>query len=374
MRWRVWGVLGSVLRGILGVVMWVGATGLCALVLPQAGEPFTAMAVVVVLIGVAVCLHEFGHYLGARLMGMRVLRVCVGPIDILPQRSGFRWRWRRSAAPRLAGFVYALPAPDRMMRPAFLVHVAGGPAANLIAALLGLSAALPWWPASGVGIALAFALINLAIALINLIPHSGKFVSDGMHLLVWLRMKDERAPDLALTRVLSLGVHGTPADRLPPCELVEMERQQQPAPLYALWYRLKASQNLGDWDATPALVSAFDAQWAVLAPALRSALHEFTHQMRSELAFSEAVRLRDAAPLRACALPLGTGWLVPALQPRIDALHALLAGDLVGCGQALDTARQHAEKDIDAALASSEARIATVLRARFGVAASSKDA
>jgi hypothetical protein len=138
--------------------------------------------------------------------------------------------------------------------------------------------------------------------------------------------------------------------------------------LQALWFRTKAAQNRGDWDGTPALIEATEAQIQMLTRAQQTCLRPLIEHLRGELAFSEAMRLRDASPLRDPALPLDVAWLAPELCPRVEALRAALRGDMASCERALEDARRYAENEVDAASAPSEARIATALRERFGAA------
>ena len=362
LRW-----LGRQLTWVLAGVMWVAAIALCAITLPKTGAPVISIVLVGLLLAVTVWAHEGGHYLGARLMGMRVMRLCASFVDIVPQRRGLRWRWRRVRG--LAGFVYALPQPGQAMRPAYLVFAAGGPVANFLLAALGGGVAWLCWPAPVVGVVLASVVINAMVGLMNLLPSSDGRLSDGMLLLAWGRGVDERGPMLAFTRLSSYSVFGRTADALlSHADLAEVERQPSPAPLFALWYRVKAAQNCADWADTPALRQVFDAQMQALAPALRAGLRELTDLLRVELAFSEAMRMCDEAPLRELALSPDVAWLVPTLQPRLDALRAALKGDRAACERALDAVRRYAENEVDAALAPSEARIAAALRARFGIA------
>lgn len=361
--------LGQLICGAINLAGFALAIGFAADALPNGWVPLGAIVVTVLFGIVAIWLHEAGHYVGARVMGMRVLRVNATLVDMIPQRRGVRARWRGMRG--LAGFVFALPLPDRPMRSAHLVLIAGGPGANLLVALFCLGIVWLCRETPGIGLLLAFGIVNAALGLSNLVPSADAAHNDGNLLLTWIRGVDERGPALLVTRLASLSVSGVQADALPEAELAEMERQPSPLPLHALWYRNKAAQHRGDWDATPALKKAFDTQLEQMDPALRAALNDFIEILRVELVFSEAMRVRGDAPLRDVAVGRDIAWFAPPLIPRLDALRAAANGDAAVCVRALDRARRYAENEIEASLAPSEARIATALRERFGITASS---
>lgn len=361
--------LGQLLRGAIDLGGMALAIGFAAAALPGRWTPLGAIAVAVVFGIVAIWLHEAGHYVGARVMGMRVLRVNATLVDMIPQRRGLRARWRGVRG--LGGFVYALPVPDRPMRPAYLAHIAGGPGANLLVALLCMLTVWLFRETQGIGLLLAFGVINAALGVSNLVPRANAIHNDGYLLLSWIRGVDEQGPALLPTRLASLSVSGVQADALPEAELAEMERQPSPLPLHALWYRIKAAQHRGEWEAAPALKEALETQLALLDPAMRTALHDFIELLRVEIAFSEAMRVRSDAPLRDVAIGRDIAWFAPPLVPRLDALYAASSGDAAVCLRALEQARRYAENEIEASVATSEARIATALLERFGVTSSS---
>lgn len=111
----------------------------------------------ILALGLLVTFHEFGHYLVARLCGVRVLRFSVGFGPILARRVDRRGtEWALSALP-LGGYVKMLDdapadADEATRRSAFnaqplsrrVAVVLAGPAANLILAVL-LYACLGLW-------------------------------------------------------------------------------------------------------------------------------------------------------------------------------------------------------------------------------------
>ncbi|HEY4998844.1 MAG TPA: site-2 protease family protein, partial [Usitatibacter sp.] len=104
----------------------------------------------VVTVGVLVVIHEFGHYLVARWMGVKILRCSVGfgrPL-LVSRRGRDRTEWVLSAIP-LGGYVKMLDgregevpeadrerAFDRKGVAARVFIVLAGPAANFLLAIL----------------------------------------------------------------------------------------------------------------------------------------------------------------------------------------------------------------------------------------------
>lgn len=357
----------ELLRGLLiglRYAVYCVAVGLCGSALTSAGRPFTALALAALLVGINVVVHECGHFLAARRMGLRVMQWRLGPFELIARRRGFRLRWHRAAKGTPVGFVHAVPPPQAPMRRAFLVTVAAGPLADFAAAVIVAGAGL-LLPGAVAGPAFAFVLISLNSVLVNLYPLPGEG-NDGALLRFWWRHRDEQVPGLAGMRLLALTVDGTTADRLPAEELQALETT---APWSVAWYRAKAAQLCGDWAA-----ARQEWQWLAdwfdrLAPAQRDRLRDFRHQALAEQAFTLALAARDPAPLRVPhLLPADVVWRLPSLHARCAALQAALDGDASACTRWLDLAQRHAEDDADRALASAEARLAAAVRAIAGVA------
>jgi len=104
----------------------------------------------IVTVGILVVIHEFGHYLVARLMGVKILRFSVGfgkPL-LVSRRGPDRTEWVLSAIP-LGGYVKMLDGregevPEGEEKRAFdhksvgarIFIVLAGPAANFLLAIL----------------------------------------------------------------------------------------------------------------------------------------------------------------------------------------------------------------------------------------------
>lgn len=137
-RGAVWVLrAGTVLAWCLSLVGFLGAMTL----LEEAARNWflpevpLALGTVVLYWLLTVLIHESGHALAAHRKGMRLMRLWAGPLDIMFQRRGFRWRLAKPAL-GLHGFVQAYPDPAVGLRSTMLGFVLGGPVANLLAALL----------------------------------------------------------------------------------------------------------------------------------------------------------------------------------------------------------------------------------------------
>lgn len=324
-------------RGIhrlLLVLQWIiGAAGffLPALIVGESIDvglqPFSAMFMAFILGVVSLCVHEGGHYLGARYAGMTVLSVRVLAVELQPLQRGWKIRWSRHAKGQpLGGYVMAAHPPQQPLRRAMLVFTLSGPLLNLLVAGL----CLAMWSLLGGAFAallLALGVCNLSTGLANLIPTvtPGR-VSDGAGFLAWLSKPDEQGPALANVRLLALTVAGTQAEDLPDVDLEQLSAEPLPASLTALGYRLYARQNRADWAAAVALGT--ELQGLLLAPpaALQHSM-VLLSIVRAELTFSRAMLARDARELNDFLFNAQIDWYAPSFRPRCLALRAALAGD-----------------------------------------------
>ncbi|WP_266172157.1 site-2 protease family protein [Dyella subtropica] len=312
----------------------------------------------------AMIVHELGHYFGARLAGMAVLHVRLSAIEIRPQQRGFRMRWNPIRKQlRVGGYVMAFSDPARPRREQVIALASGGPAVNLALAVVLVVAGWAWLPHRAGWLCEAFAAMNAGMGFANLVPRQGIVPSDGRTLLQALRHRLNDSPQV---RLISLSVFGCTADRLPGEDLVALEAQASPLPLVALWYRLKAHQNRGEWKEAVSMRATLDERLHAMdqTPASRPA--DLIAVIQTEIAFSQAMVTKDAAVLVDGLLPPKVAWDVPFLWPRCLALRAALAGDMARCVESLVVSRRYAENAIDQALPISERMIRASMAASFG--------
>ena len=318
------------------------------------GNQNSAILFVWLFVFLALIVHELGHVISARLCGMTVWRVNISGLEFQAQRRGWRVRRSRIKFRRIGGYVQAFPVLGQPMRPQLIGLSLGGPAGNLVMAVFCGACGWLLLPRHAAFLSLSFAVVNLGSALVNLVPYQGALPSDGLTLLRLLRGLDEKAPNLVCMRLISRSIAGQTADQLPEEEIIALEQQPAPLSLIALWCRLKADQNRGDWVSAASRHNPFKAMEQALVPAQKTASSELLAMLRTEFAFSQAMLTGDGSELAKDALPTSVAWALPWLQPRCQALLASLHGDKARCSELLDISQSKAENSIDRALRSSE--------------------
>ncbi|AXK56900.1 MULTISPECIES: site-2 protease family protein [Pseudomonas] len=325
-------------------------------------QPFLAMFLASLLGVVALVVHEGGHYLGARGCAMPVLQVRVAAVEIQVQRRGWRLRWApQLKRNRLGGYVIAVSNLQRPLRRQWMVVVLCGPLLNLLLGAAALGLGLSWSGVPG-AMALAFAAINLAMGLGNLMPAWRVSPSDGMLLLGWFMHRDDQRPELAQARLLAQTVAGVPSAELPQEDLQRLAEGAMPGPLLAFGCRLNALQDQGDWPAAVQMEQALEQLLVARATELNG-MSGLIELLRSELAFCRAFVQRDVAPLNSPPMSAEVDWNAPWLRPRCLALQAFLEGDRQQGEHHLQQALQAANNSVVLAQGKSEALLAEYLRA-----------
>lgn len=319
-----------------------------------------SLAVLVILVFLATGIHEGGHVLAARISGMRVMRVQVGPVAFKPWGRGWRCSFRGPGR-GIGGWVLAFPDPRRPIKPAMMRMAAGGPLANLLVAAI---AAIPaWrWNAAEAGFFAGFAMVNAGLGLGNLLPHARYYVSDGFALLACLRGWREDDPSLALVRLMGLSAFGTTADRLPAALVDQLQSQGPAMQLVVAWFRLKGAQNTGRWDTVDELEARVNEISARMTQAERVACKEMLVMLRLELAFSQALQAHRPEPLQLLSESKAIDWHAPHLRPRFSALRHALTGERDAMERDLLEAARLSLASPDLALHESEARMAASIR------------
>lgn len=160
----------------------------------------------------ALALHELGHVLAGVAVGFRFNSLRIGRIEI---HRGFRFALYRGSGAGSGGWIggWANLLPDRSDSFALrsLVLVAGGPAANLLSALVVVL--VPITPGRFSSFFLFYSLI---LGLVNLVPFRSQAVlSDGARVLMLLRNRERGERWLALMHLLAEIVEGVPSEALP---------------------------------------------------------------------------------------------------------------------------------------------------------------
>lgn len=346
------------------VMQWLlvfAGTMLLAFACLQAAESWhwypTLLGVVLVwpITWLSVVSHELGHLLGARRAGMFVVRIQLGPLELLAQRRGWKARWRRAVL-KAAGFVLAYPHPDRPARDQMIAFVIGGPAMNLFMGVLFAVVAWLTWPS---GIAWLFggaATHSLCVGVVNLLPVDRPIASDGLQLLRYAKGLDDDDPGMLLPRLYGLSLAGVTADALP-TELVDrLADGPSPLPLMHVWITLWGCINRGEWERASALESRLESAMIALPPELASSVVDTYSVARTEMACARALAGGEPHVPLDSHLPASADWYHPSLRQRIVALDAARVDDDAACRAALAKAESLIEKSFDKAARIAETR------------------
>ncbi|MBX8534728.1 M50 family metallopeptidase [Pseudomonas cichorii] len=363
--------LMRILQVLLGVAGWVGAGFILGLRLRSDFQPFLSMILASGLGVIAAVVHEGGHYLGARLHRMPVLMMRVAAVEIQVRRRNWQIRWSPQLKGRsLGGYVMAVPNLQVPLRQQMLWIVLMGPTANL---LMGLAAGGLGWFTEGLMSAffLAFAMLNLGMALANLIPTSRILPSDGRLFIIWWQHRDDKRADLAQTRLLAMSVAGVASEQLPDADIAQLSQGAMPQPLIALSYRLSALLNQGDFQAAAQLEEHLEAVLQDHAQSLEG-MGTLITLLRVEFAFVRAYLEHDVRHLWSDWTNRDLDWYCPWLRPRCAALREFLQGDLQQAERYLQQALATADNSLLPTTHHSEALMADSLRA-LSAAVQSKD-
>jgi hypothetical protein len=142
------------------------------------------------LAGLAILLHELGHFFVGRLVGFRLHSLQVGPLRISFEFGNLRVRFVSSAG--LGGFAAMHIRSCSRLRGKLAKFVAAGPGVNLVCAMVALllvqfPQAMPNFPMWST--AALFGIISLFFCVMSLLPVrvKGGYFTDGTRLLLLLR-------------------------------------------------------------------------------------------------------------------------------------------------------------------------------------------
>lgn len=316
--------------------------------------------------------HEAGHWAGARIGGMCVYKAAVGPVEFLRDANTWRMRtvWPRGPAKRaltamLGGTIYACADPNRDSARQHLWMLAGGPAANLFCAAVLLSVAQAVSDDDVRQLVQAFAYLNFATSLVNLVPSAMPYVSDGHQIRNWIVGPDQNDAGLILNRLAGMSMHGLPEPQHLRKEIAKLAGLQQPMPLVYLFFEMKELQFIGAWHAVSNLSGALDEQLVAMGPEHAAGMAELIAMFRCEIAFSRAiangmtdVRLDDD-------IGADVDWSMPCLRPRCLALDAALRGAPEEADRLLRMARALSMQSLDYSLRASEDFMQRIIFERF---------
>ncbi|WP_031370905.1 M50 family metallopeptidase [Lysobacter antibioticus] len=323
------------------------------------GVTISLSIAMVLIVPVALLVHEGGHWLAARWAGMAIAGIALWSLEAMPYGHGLRVRWRkRDKAMGVDGYVLAFPDPKRDLRRSLMMHALGGPLANLLVAAFSISAAFylersiakTAWELS--------ALLNFSMCVGNLFPRMlGSFASDG---LLWLRASRnsaDRIPRSTFSIISGRLLHGESVNDLPVELLERLAAEPEPMPLYHDWLMLKRSLDVRDLDRVAEFFEKMRTRFGSYDPSKQKAMADLMALAEAEWLFSQAWRTGSPAVLDALDAKQPAFWYTPHLVPRLRALAAALRGDRDAARKQLALSRGYAEGAADPSLRAEEARL-----------------
>ncbi|MBX2820899.1 MAG: hypothetical protein KTR29_14495 [Rhodothermaceae bacterium] len=220
-------ILGAIFIGaLLGVSMSIGFfigdvvitpvdLGLSGL---QKGILLTG---IFVLLPFAIAIHEGGHLLGGKLAGFQFALFVVGPLMIMRQGNGIKFKLNKSFA-TYGGLAASFPTSTVHLRRGMLMLVAGGPLTSLLTGLLFFALGLFVFPIPASTESLSFlglfariallfmGLVSIVIAFVTMIPgKTGGFMTDGARLRLLAKGGPASDRELAVWQVTTTSMAGT---------------------------------------------------------------------------------------------------------------------------------------------------------------------
>lgn len=158
----------------------------------------------ILLTGIAV--HEFGHALATILVRFDLISISIGPLTLLLGSGGTRLRLSGIG---LGGLTMAVPKGTEHLRQRFLVMIAAGPAASLIAGFMAVAAGRYFQSSTWAGWLSAWGYGSLALALLSLCPTRRFYYSDGARMAQLLRSTPAAERNCAMLAIGAAASGGT---------------------------------------------------------------------------------------------------------------------------------------------------------------------
>lgn len=315
------------------------------------------LALAVVLLALAVVVHEAGHYLAARAQGMTVHGIHTPFASLLPQRGRWRVRPGRHFSGTMTAAVVAWPQWGKPVRRQLAWFQAGGALMNVCVAAMSAALATWLWPDAAARVLMAFCWLNLAIGLLNLLPGLAAGASDGAQLWRLAKGLDLGQPGMEAMELDMRAIAGETADRMPEALVAAVERE---SPLRGVWVRILAALNRGDWQAVIDQGERLDAALSMLDRNMRDALKEFELHLRVEIQFARSV-LTGELPAPEVAQLEVVEWHRPGVVSRFAALRHALAGDWSARDRALAESEVLVEFRVDGASRITESKLRSAI-------------
>jgi len=198
----------------------------------------------VVSLIVAVLVHELGHVVAGYLVGLRVARVHLGPLEIRDHGRP-RVRLVRSLQAGVVLVPFDRAAALGPLRWGLIVSTAAGPLSGLVSGVVMISLAGGLRLGDPFSLLQAVAQMSLILGALNLLPlRSGDQLADGRRILSLLVRNRECGQILAATLMLAEALSGRRPREWDPALLAVMERS--PEDVFARLVLYEAAIDRGD--------------------------------------------------------------------------------------------------------------------------------
>lgn len=291
-----------------------------------------ALAMMLVACWLAIALHEVGHLIGGLAVRFRFYFFVAGLLKVHRDERERLRVGRNRELPVFGGMVSMLPADTRDLPRRLGWLIAGGPAASLLVAALGIGAG--YVPGLAPELRLGLVVLGVVSAgafVIAIIPaRASGFVTDGGRLLRLLKGGPEAEREAAMLPLVGLYTAGTPA-RQWPAELVRRSLEPRDgsseecaARSLAFYHALDSGDVDGAAEHVDRMVELVGTYPPGFVPAIwaEAAYFEAAHRGRADVAREYLSRV-----------PEKTMVVKEFERARAQAALALAEGDAAGAGE-----------------------------------------
>lgn len=237
------------------------------------------LLLVPVALYLSVLMHEAGHFIAGRLVGLQWHTVAVGPLRVTRRHQGISVDWFRNRGP-IGGLVVMFP-PRHGLRPAgWVVYALGGPVANVLVALAVAWLIHAYDPGGWQGPLIVLAAVSLVLGLVNLVPfRAAGMNTDGRNVLNMLANPPSFAAGQLVMSIIAESLSGVRPRDWNPVLVEQLEGMDDPsdeiAPSREFLLYLKALDS-GDMQTArrhlAGVEATFDRVPDLLAPPIACAL------------------------------------------------------------------------------------------------------
>ena len=286
--------------------------------------------------------HEMGHFLAARINGMFVIEVGILWLVFTAKGRGYRLSVSRKYK-SYRGWVRAYPDPGKDIRHQVITMTASGPAANLLIALMTAPVAL-WLYEPDMShsflIMLFICLINIHLAVFNLLPVGTKNISDGTKLYRWIFKSDERITELVTLRLMGQSIHGVRSSELLPEDIQVLENDpEQTYQLLGGMASMRSAMDRNDMRSAVEVIEKYKKIYEEFPPDKHASLKNIWYFFLFEEAYIGATFQKSADAARKELAAATTATLPDFMLLRLEAAANYAESRMQDANRCLEKAR-----------------------------------